>query len=86
MSPGLWLEVRIEDRGSGINSHFPFARLHFSFAILAGSQTQEWQMKNVIWQMENDSRSYPDCRMIRADFRFPFDIWHLSLKKKSFGQ
>jgi hypothetical protein len=37
-----------------IKDHFPFAILHFSFGIAGEAQFQQWKMKNVIWQMEND--------------------------------
>jgi hypothetical protein len=37
-----------------IKDHVPFAILHFSFGIAVEAQFQQWKMKNVIWQMEND--------------------------------
>jgi hypothetical protein len=37
--------------------HFPFAILHPSFVIAGFAQFRQWQMENVIWQMENEKPS-----------------------------
>src|SRR5215475_8729018 len=41
--------------------HFPFSILHLSFAIAGTAQRAQWQMTNVIWKMENVSKSSPVC-------------------------